>query len=100
MIGVKLVCLNRSDCPPLGLESLKVSDDQLESSSYLSVGLSPHRGRLNIQVSPLCLFLKVDLLWHVVNVHTCVVCSLVWRMMMGMTERGALRWRIRNSGCS
>uniref|UniRef100_A0A8C2KBJ9 Carboxypeptidase X (M14 family), member 1a n=1 Tax=Cyprinus carpio TaxID=7962 RepID=A0A8C2KBJ9_CYPCA len=41
--------LNLSDCPPLGLESLKVSDDQLESSSYLSVGLGPHRGRLNIQ---------------------------------------------------
>ncbi|XP_016329339.1 probable carboxypeptidase X1 [Sinocyclocheilus anshuiensis] len=39
----------KPDCPPLGLESLKVSDDQLESSSYLSVGLGPHRGRLNIQ---------------------------------------------------
>ncbi|XP_052006860.1 probable carboxypeptidase X1 [Xyrauchen texanus] len=37
------------DCPPLGLESLKVSDDQLESSSFLSIGLGPHRGRLNIQ---------------------------------------------------
>ncbi|XP_051504796.1 probable carboxypeptidase X1 [Myxocyprinus asiaticus] len=39
----------KPDCPPLGLESLKVSDDQLESSSYLSAGLGPHRGRLNIQ---------------------------------------------------
>ncbi|XP_056104024.1 probable carboxypeptidase X1 [Rhinichthys klamathensis goyatoka] len=36
-------------CPPLGLESLKVSDDQLQSSSDLSFGLGPHRGRLNIQ---------------------------------------------------
>ncbi|XP_056327235.1 probable carboxypeptidase X1 [Danio aesculapii] len=39
----------KPDCPPLGLESLKVSDDQLQCSSYLSVGLGPHRGRLNIQ---------------------------------------------------
>ncbi|KAK9964770.1 hypothetical protein ABG768_005914 [Culter alburnus] len=39
----------KPDCPPLGLESLKVSDDQLEASSYWSVGLGPHRGRLNIQ---------------------------------------------------
>ncbi|XP_057197489.1 probable carboxypeptidase X1 [Triplophysa rosa] len=39
----------KSDCPPLGLESLKVSDEQLEASSYLSVGLGAHRGRLNIQ---------------------------------------------------
>ncbi|KAK2896530.1 hypothetical protein QQF64_005969 [Cirrhinus molitorella] len=39
----------KPDCPPLGLESLKISDDQLESSSYLSVGVGPHRGRLNIQ---------------------------------------------------
>ncbi|XP_067277860.1 probable carboxypeptidase X1 [Pseudorasbora parva] len=39
----------KADCPPLGLESLKVSDDQLESSSYLSIGFGPHRGRLNIQ---------------------------------------------------
>ncbi|XP_048060181.1 probable carboxypeptidase X1 [Megalobrama amblycephala] len=39
----------KPDCPPLGLESLKVSDDQLEASSYLSVGLGPYRGRLNIQ---------------------------------------------------
>ncbi|XP_045430418.1 probable carboxypeptidase X1 isoform X1 [Pipistrellus kuhlii] len=36
-------------CPPLGLESLRVSDNQLEASSSQSVGLGPHRGRLNIQ---------------------------------------------------
>lgn len=39
------------DCPPVGLESLRVSDYQLQASSSLSTGLGPHRGRLNIQVS-------------------------------------------------
>ncbi|XP_012866262.1 PREDICTED: probable carboxypeptidase X1 isoform X2 [Dipodomys ordii] len=38
-----------SGCPPLGLESLKVSDSQFEASSSQSYGLGPHRGRLNIQ---------------------------------------------------
>ncbi|XP_027133539.1 probable carboxypeptidase X1 isoform X1 [Larimichthys crocea] len=36
-------------CPPLGLESLKVKDNQLRASSYKRRGLGPHRGRLNIQ---------------------------------------------------
>lgn len=39
-----------SECPPLGLESLKVKDAQLRASSYKRRGLGPHRGRLNIQV--------------------------------------------------
>ncbi|XP_056628193.1 inactive carboxypeptidase-like protein X2 isoform X3 [Triplophysa dalaica] len=38
-----------SDCPPLGLESLKVDDFQLHSSTMRHYGLGPHRGRLNIQ---------------------------------------------------
>ncbi|TSW48779.1 putative carboxypeptidase X1 [Bagarius yarrelli] len=38
-----------TDCPPVGLESLRVSDYQLQASSSLSSGLGPHRGRLNIQ---------------------------------------------------
>ncbi|XP_042349029.1 probable carboxypeptidase X1 [Plectropomus leopardus] len=37
------------ECPPLGLESLRVKDDQLRASSYKRRGLGPHRGRLNIQ---------------------------------------------------
>ncbi|KAM7389361.1 hypothetical protein PAMP_023345 [Pampus punctatissimus] len=37
------------ECPPLGLESLKVKDSQLKASSYKRQGLGPHRGRLNIQ---------------------------------------------------
>ncbi|XP_035506112.1 probable carboxypeptidase X1 isoform X3 [Scophthalmus maximus] len=37
------------ECPPLGLESLKVKDHQLRASSYKRRGLGPHRGRLNIQ---------------------------------------------------
>ncbi|XP_056151723.1 probable carboxypeptidase X1 [Lampris incognitus] len=39
----------RPDCPPLGLESLRVDDSQLQASSYQRTGLGPHRGRLNIQ---------------------------------------------------
>ncbi|XP_072112953.1 inactive carboxypeptidase-like protein X2 [Mobula birostris] len=39
----------QEECPPLGLESLRVEDTQLTASSYLRVGLGPHRGRLNIQ---------------------------------------------------
>ncbi|KAM9842664.1 putative carboxypeptidase X1 [Aulostomus maculatus] len=37
------------DCPPLGLESLRVDDSQIQASSYQRTGLGPHRGRLNIQ---------------------------------------------------
>ncbi|KAM9457317.1 putative carboxypeptidase X1 [Clarias gariepinus] len=37
------------ECPPLGLESLRVKDVQLQASSYKRRGLGPHRGRLNIQ---------------------------------------------------
>ncbi|XP_056625972.1 LOW QUALITY PROTEIN: probable carboxypeptidase X1 [Triplophysa dalaica] len=37
------------ECPPLGLESLKMKDSQLLSSSYKRRGLGPHRARLNIQ---------------------------------------------------
>ncbi|XP_072533956.1 probable carboxypeptidase X1 [Salminus brasiliensis] len=40
---------SKPDCPPVGLESLRVSDYQLQASSSLSSGLGPHRGRLNIQ---------------------------------------------------
>ncbi|KAM6923521.1 putative carboxypeptidase X1 [Xenentodon cancila] len=36
-------------CPPLGLESLRVKNAQLRASSYKRRGLGPHRGRLNIQ---------------------------------------------------
>ncbi|KAK0145803.1 putative carboxypeptidase X1 [Merluccius polli] len=37
------------ECPPLGLESLRVKDRQLRASSFKRRGLGPHRGRLNIQ---------------------------------------------------
>uniref|UniRef100_A0A8C2EE09 Carboxypeptidase X, M14 family member 2 n=1 Tax=Cyprinus carpio TaxID=7962 RepID=A0A8C2EE09_CYPCA len=37
------------DCPPLGLETLKIDDFQLHASSMRHYGLGPHRGRLNIQ---------------------------------------------------
>ncbi|XP_053560351.1 probable carboxypeptidase X1 [Bombina bombina] len=36
-------------CPPLGLESMRVSDYQLRASSTKRFGLGAHRGRLNIQ---------------------------------------------------
>ncbi|XP_067099007.1 probable carboxypeptidase X1 [Osmerus mordax] len=41
--------LNELDCPPLGLEGLRVEDSQLRASSQQRAGLGPHRGRLNIQ---------------------------------------------------
>ncbi|XP_048852507.1 probable carboxypeptidase X1 [Brienomyrus brachyistius] len=41
--------LSDLDCPPLGLESLRVDDSQLQASSFQRIGLGPHRGRLNIQ---------------------------------------------------
>uniref|UniRef100_A0A8D0HMX9 Carboxypeptidase X1 n=1 Tax=Sphenodon punctatus TaxID=8508 RepID=A0A8D0HMX9_SPHPU len=37
------------ECPPLGLESLRVSDAQLRASSIQRYGLGAHRGRFNIQ---------------------------------------------------
>ncbi|KAM9777274.1 putative carboxypeptidase X1 [Neosynchiropus ocellatus] len=37
------------ECPPLGMESLRVDDSQIQASSYQRTGLGPHRGRLNIQ---------------------------------------------------
>ncbi|XP_041800783.1 probable carboxypeptidase X1 [Chelmon rostratus] len=43
------VAAETPQCPPLGLESLKVKDTQLRASSYKRRGLGPHRGRLNIQ---------------------------------------------------
>ncbi|XP_066429005.1 probable carboxypeptidase X1 isoform X2 [Eleutherodactylus coqui] len=40
---------DKKECPPLGLESLRVSDHQLRASSIKRYGLGSHRGRLNIQ---------------------------------------------------
>nr|XP_023697354.1 inactive carboxypeptidase-like protein X2 isoform X1 [Paramormyrops kingsleyae] len=37
------------ECPPLGLENLKIDDFQLHASSIKRYGLGAHRGRLNIQ---------------------------------------------------
>ncbi|XP_054872359.1 probable carboxypeptidase X1 isoform X1 [Amphiprion ocellaris] len=45
----KLATETVPQCPPLGLESLKVKDNQLRASSFKRRGLGPHRGRLNIQ---------------------------------------------------
>ncbi|XP_037400221.1 inactive carboxypeptidase-like protein X2 isoform X2 [Pygocentrus nattereri] len=39
----------RVDCPPLGLETLKIDDFQLHASTMQRYGLGAHRGRLNIQ---------------------------------------------------
>ncbi|XP_051769594.1 inactive carboxypeptidase-like protein X2 isoform X2 [Ctenopharyngodon idella] len=40
---------DKDDCPPLGLETLKIDDFQLHASTMRHYGLGPHRGRLNIQ---------------------------------------------------
>ncbi|KAG8430466.1 hypothetical protein GDO86_020547 [Hymenochirus boettgeri] len=39
----------RESCPPLGLETLKVTDFQIHASTVKRYGLGAHRGRLNIQ---------------------------------------------------
>ncbi|XP_060237236.1 inactive carboxypeptidase-like protein X2 isoform X2 [Meriones unguiculatus] len=39
----------RESCPPLGLETLKITDFQLHASTTKRYGLGAHRGRLNIQ---------------------------------------------------
>ncbi|XP_030687850.1 inactive carboxypeptidase-like protein X2 isoform X4 [Globicephala melas] len=39
----------REGCPPLGLETLKITDFQLHASTSKRYGLGAHRGRLNIQ---------------------------------------------------
>ncbi|XP_072335373.1 inactive carboxypeptidase-like protein X2 isoform X2 [Scyliorhinus torazame] len=37
------------ECPPLGLETLRIDDFQLHASTVQRYGLGAHRGRLNIQ---------------------------------------------------
>lgn len=39
----------KEECPPMGLETLKIDDFQLHASTTKSYGLGAHRGRLNIQ---------------------------------------------------
>uniref|UniRef100_A0AAV2JGI8 F5/8 type C domain-containing protein n=1 Tax=Knipowitschia caucasica TaxID=637954 RepID=A0AAV2JGI8_KNICA len=46
---VKVDKTSKLDCPPLGLESLRVRDSQMRASSSQRTGLGAHRGRLNIQ---------------------------------------------------
>uniref|UniRef100_UPI00358FB25D inactive carboxypeptidase-like protein X2 isoform X2 n=1 Tax=Myxine glutinosa TaxID=7769 RepID=UPI00358FB25D len=49
-IWVRAVELHdRGACPSLGLESFRVSDEQLSASSAKHLGQGAHRGRLNIQ---------------------------------------------------
>ncbi|RVE66151.1 hypothetical protein OJAV_G00123750 [Oryzias javanicus] len=45
------VAAKPKDCPPLGLESHRVEDDQLLASSQSHHGFSAQRGRLNMQSS-------------------------------------------------
>nr|XP_009680579.1 PREDICTED: adipocyte enhancer-binding protein 1 [Struthio camelus australis] len=40
----------KTKCPPIGLESHRIEDDQLLASSMLRHGLGAQRGRLNMQV--------------------------------------------------
>ncbi|KAA8581430.1 inactive carboxypeptidase-like protein X2 [Etheostoma spectabile] len=41
--------LIKEECPPMGLETLKIDDFQLHASTTKRYGLGAHRGRLNIQ---------------------------------------------------
>lgn len=42
--------LRHLECPPMGLETMKIDDFQLHASTTKRYGLGAHRGRLNIQV--------------------------------------------------
>ncbi|CAL8304319.1 unnamed protein product [Lota lota] len=47
---VQAICHSPSpECPPMGLETLKIDDFQLHASTIKRYGLGAHRGRLNIQ---------------------------------------------------
>ncbi|XP_077406377.1 carboxypeptidase X (M14 family), member 2 [Vanacampus margaritifer] len=39
----------KDECPPMGLETLKIDDFQMHASTNKRYGLGAHRGRLNIQ---------------------------------------------------
>ncbi|XP_046887963.1 uncharacterized protein cpxm2 isoform X4 [Hypomesus transpacificus] len=41
----------QEECPPMGLETLKIDDFQLHASTMGRYGLGAHRGRLNIQAA-------------------------------------------------
>ncbi|XP_067100863.1 inactive carboxypeptidase-like protein X2 isoform X4 [Osmerus mordax] len=41
----------QEECPPMGLETLKIDDFQLHASTMRRYGLGAHRGRLNIQAA-------------------------------------------------
>lgn len=45
-----LLCLAVSVCPPLGMESHRIDNDQLLTSSVYQHRYGSHRARLNIQV--------------------------------------------------
>lgn len=41
------------ECPPIGMESHRIEDNQIRASSMLRHGLGAQRGRLNMQVGEL-----------------------------------------------
>lgn len=41
------------ECPPIGMESHRIEDNQIRASSMLRHGLGAQRGRLNMQVGTL-----------------------------------------------
>uniref|UniRef100_A0A8C4ZR09 Carboxypeptidase X, M14 family member 2 n=1 Tax=Gadus morhua TaxID=8049 RepID=A0A8C4ZR09_GADMO len=46
----RAICHSPSpECPPMGMETLKIDDFQLHASTIKRYGLGAHRGRLNIQ---------------------------------------------------
>ena len=92
MVMKSLLCV--SECPPLGLESLRVKDTQLRASSYKRRGLGPHRGRLNIQVTTRTNCKPEP--WSAEQRYHCMVhlCSLCVCVSVGDRGRGHLRWRL------
>lgn len=87
------------ECPPLGLESLRVKDTQLRASSYKRRGLGPHRGRLNIQVSAQAV--HTPQVWSLNATHrrASCCCSLGWKTVISTMGPGALATGTKSSGC-
>lgn len=87
-----------SECPPLGLESLRVKDTQLRASSYKRRGLGPHRGRLNIQVPTVAPTPQVLSLNATDRRASCCCCSLGWKTAISTMGPGAPATGTNSSG--
>lgn len=91
-----MVCAS-AECPPIGMESHCIEDNQIRASSMLRHGLGAQRGRLNMQVGEWAV--------HLQRARLLCPCSaspptnrLVPMKMTTMTGHGVLRMSHRPSG--